>query len=278
MNQNTNNKIEPEDRLALFGYGLFETLRVGSQGLEVPNLHYERIKKGARILNLELPEYAVWLQGLLQVVAEQKNSEPYGIRMTLSGGSLSQGLPPQIFYQTRSIPYTEQDYHEGVKVCFLDVPRNERSQLVQIKSTNYIENLLAKQEAKERGALEGICLNSQGYIAEGSMSNLFFALNGILYTPALSSGCLPGTRRFIALECARSLGIPYQEGDFLPHLIEQAQEIFLTNALMGILPVKQLENGPILTHFQSPNSLTAHIREAYIVYLQSQRQHGNLMP
>ncbi|HVJ48464.1 aminotransferase class IV, partial [Desulfitobacterium sp.] len=132
--------------------------------------------------------------------------------------------------------------------------------------------------AQERGALEGICLNSQGYIAEGSMSNLFFILNGILYTPALSSGCLPGTRRFMVLECARSLGIPYQEGEFLPRLLEQAQEIFLTNALMGILPVKQIENWPILTRFQSPNSLTAHISKAYTAYLQSQSQGGNLLP
>lgn len=272
MNRNITKKIEPEDRLALFGYGLFETLRVGSQGLEVPYLHYERLKKGAQILNLELLEYSVWLEELLQIVEEQKTSAPYGIRMTLSGGSPMQGLPSQTFYQTRTIPYTEQAYHEGVKVCFLEVPRNERSKLVQIKSTNYLENLLAKQEAQERGALEGICLNSQGYVAEGSMSNLFFVRDGILYTPSLNSGCLPGTRRFIVLECARSLGIPCQEGDFLPGFLEQAQEIFLTNALMGILPVKQIENWPILTHFQSPNSLTAHLSKAYTAYLQSHSQ------
>lgn len=273
MKQHAKKNIAYEDRLALFGYGLFETFRVAAQKLEVPHLHYERLQRGALFLNLPLPEYSVWLNGLLQVVEEQKIAEPYGLRMTLSGGSTSQDFPSQIFYQTRNVLYREQAYHEGVKVCILKVPRNEQSKLVQIKSTNYLENLLAKQEALEQGALEGIFLNSRGCIAEGSMSNLFFVLNGILYTPALSSGCLPGTRRFIVLECARSLGIPYLEGEFQPSHLGQAQEIFLTNALMGILPVRQIENQPLLTHFQTQNSLTARLSKAYNAYLQSHSQH-----
>ena len=116
--------------------------------------------------------------------------------------------------------------------------------MVSIKSTNYLENILAKQEANLQGADEGVWLNTKGYLAEGTMSNLFFIKAGTLFTPSLTSGCLPGTRRQLMLGLARSLQIPTDEGLYPLSDLLESDEIFMTNALMGIMPVSQIDDIP----------------------------------
>ena len=234
--------VHEKDRLVLFGYGLFETLKVNQEQMEVPDLHYKRMAKGAELLGLPMPDYETWLAQLQAVIdnsIEQLSSDSYALRVTLSGGG-GEGIPPQWLYHIRPIPYTAEDYAKGIKVVILSSRRNEYSPSVQIKNTNYLDNLLGKKEAEEQGAREGIWLNSRGFLAEGTMSNLFWVKDGVLYTPALSCGCLPGTRRQLVLECAERQGIPYEEGEFPLDILKKAEEVFLTNALMGIMPVSKI--------------------------------------
>lgn len=254
--------INQNDRLALFGYGLFETLRVNEGQIEVPLLHYERMSKGTEMLGLDMPNYEVWLAGLQKVVQREGRNSVYALRVTLSGGAAPE-LPPQWLYHLRSIPYTERDYNEGIPVKILSCPRNENSFLVQIKSTNYLENILAKKEAEAQGAREGIWLNTKGHLAEGTMCNLFFVKDGVLYTPALTSGCLPGTRRRLVLECAQKLGIPCVEGEFPLEFMQDAEEVILTNALMGIMPVSQIDERRIALKGSAKDSLRLRICEYY---------------
>jgi len=256
------NLLEPNDRLLLFGYGLFETLKVHNLQIQVPWLHYERMKEGAAKLGLLMPSYEEWFAGLKQYLQNSifeihnttahttANKPPstksaaeinttFALRVTLSGGSFD--TPPQWLYHRRPIPYTEEDYRVGIAVTILSVPRNEHSPLVQIKSTNYMENILGKQEAETKGCREGIWLNTKGFLAEGTMSNLFFVREGCLYTPSLSCGCLPGTRRQLVVECAQRLGIACVEGEFSLEFFAEAEEVFLTNSLMGIMPVYRVD-------------------------------------
>jgi 4-amino-4-deoxychorismate lyase len=107
-----------------------------------------------------------------------------------------------------------------------------------------LENILAREAAKLQGAEEGVWLNTKGYIAEGTMSNLFFIKDGTLFTPSLSSGCLPGTRRQLILGLARSLQIPNYEGLYPLSDLLLSDEIFMTNTLMGIMPVRQVDDIP----------------------------------
>lgn len=255
------NPLDLNDRLLLFGYGIFETLRVNGDQIEIPQLHYERMLKGAQMLDLTLPEYPLWLSGIEEIVKKENRQESYALRVTLSGGV--GGGVTQLLYHLRSISYTEKDYQEGVKIYILSRPRNEHSPCVRIKSANYLENLLAKKEAEKQGAREGIWLNTQGHLAEGTMSNLFFVKNGVLHTPALSCGCLPGTRRRIVLECARKLHIPIKEGEFSREHLDDAEEVFLTNALMRILPVSRIGDQILPWSGSHPNSLTLLLKEAY---------------
>lgn len=263
--------LDKNDRLVLFGYGIFETLKFNGQHIEVPQLHYRRMCKGAEQLGIAMPSYEVWREALEQNIQKEAAATPregtaFALRVTLSGGA-GQEVPPQWLYYSRPIPYTEKDYREGIPITILSRPRNEYSPLVQMKSTNTMENILAKREAEEKGAREGLWLNTKGYLVEGTLSNLFFVRKGTLYTPALSCGCLPGTRRQIVLECAQKLGIPWVEGEFPLAFLDDAEEVFLTNALMGILPVAQVDGRRIEIGDSAEGSPRLRINQLYHNYI-----------
>ena len=238
--------ISSEDRLALYGMGLFETLLISGQAPLFPILHWQRMQKGGSLLGLAVPEFEEWYDQILTFLhLEESLAEPYGLRVTLSGGAPGQQLPPRLFCQSRPLAYSQRQHDLGLSLTLLTHPRNEKSPLTQIKSTNFLENVLAKQEAGSRGADEGIWLNTQGHLVEGTVSNLFFTREGQLFTPSLDSGCLPGTRRAIILEQAHRLQIPVYEEHCHPAMLCQADEIFLTNALMGMMPVHKIDDQSI---------------------------------
>lgn len=231
-----------QDRLVLFGYGLFETLFISENGPLFPALHWQRMKKGADLLDLSLPSEDKWLAQVQEFIAQTPRVVPYGLRVTLSGGTSQANLSSLILFHSRSIPYTPDQHTQGIRLHLLSTPRNELSPLTAIKSTNYLENILAKKASALQGAEEGLWLNTKGFLSEGTMSNLFYIKNGTLYTPSLLSGCLPGTRRHLILDLARSLQIRTEEGLYPFSDLLLADEIFMTNALMGLMPVRQIDN------------------------------------
>ncbi len=237
-----NETLSSNDRLALFGFGIFETLLITEQGPLFIDLHWQRMNKGADLLGLKLPNKDQWLQRIQEFIEQAPRTSPYALRITLSGGAPETHLPSQLLLHKRFIPYTPTQYALGIRLHVLPSLRNEHSPLTSIKSTNYMENILAKEVAKHNGAEEGLWLNTGGYLSEGTMSNLFFIKGEALYTPSLSSGCLPGTRRQIVLGLAQALQIPTYEGSYPLSELLLADEIFMTNALMGIMPVRQIDD------------------------------------
>ncbi|EHQ90215.1 aminotransferase class IV [Desulfosporosinus youngiae] len=255
---NSSTTLLANDRLALFGFGLFETLLITDYGPLFADLHWQRLHRGAQILGLVPPDQQEWLQHIQAFMEQTPGTTPYALRITLSGGAPLAGLPSQLLFQRRSVPYTPAQYTAGIQLHLLTSPRNEHSPLCTLKSTNYLENILAKEEAALHGCEEGLWLNTQGYLAEGTMSNLFFLKNGALFTPSLSSGCLPGTRRQLILELARALQIPTHEGLYTFSDLLSSDEIFMTNALMGIMPVRKIQN--LTLTVSPPGSLNSAMR------------------
>jgi len=211
------------------------------------------LQAGAETLGLKAPDYPQWLKAIKEYLQarpelsgpEVKPRQPFALRLTLSGGEESGGKEntgSKLLFHPRPIPYTPEQYAQGVELALLPTPRNERSVLTRIKSTNYLENVLARKQAQALGAFDGVWLNTQGEVAETTMSNLFFVTGDTLYTPALDCGCLPGTRRALVLQIAASLGIPAREGKYQPEILLEAEEVFLTNALLGIMPVCRIEH------------------------------------
>lgn len=237
-----NTTLPTDDRLLLFGYGLFETLMITSSGPQLLRSHWKRMKAGAEVLSLSLPDFPLWSQQITSYLNASPSEPPYALRVTLSGGAPAHGHPPQLLFQNRSIPYTTTQYANGIRLYLLPTPRNEYSPLTKIKSTNYLENLLAKEEALLNNAEEGVWLNTQKFIVEGTMSNIFFISKESLFTPSLECGCLPGTRRSLILKLAVKLGIPVFEGSYSQEDLLKADEVFLTNALMGVMPVQSINN------------------------------------
>lgn len=247
-----------DDRLLLFGWGLFETLLVTARGIPLFREHWQRMSDGAKILELVMPSFEEWTGRIKKFLSDPTCEEmPYALRLTLTGGVPSRNQHSRLIMQVRPFPYTEAQHEKGLRLYLLPAPRNEHSPVVGIKSTNYLENILARQEALRHAADEGIWLNSHDHLMEGTMSNLFFVNNDALFTPSLACGCLPGTRRAFVLKLAKILKLPATEGTFLKEDILQADEVFLTNALMGIMPVSCIGDHPLkVAPPEAPYSVT----------------------
>ncbi|WP_206812281.1 aminotransferase class IV [Paradesulfitobacterium ferrireducens] len=234
------------DRLLLFGHGLFETVLVTESGPAFLDLHWQRLQQGARILGLELPSFETIESTLYESVRKQTLSLPYALRLTLSGGSPEHDQPSQLFISSRPIPYTPDQYSKGISLHLLPWRKNEYSPLAMAKTVNYSENYLGKREALRQGCDEGLWLNTQNNLCEGAASNLFLVKKGELFTPDLASGCLPGTRRELVFRFAAQLGLRIHQEHLPLESLLQADEVFMTNALMGIMPVQRLDD----TEFQ----------------------------
>jgi len=158
-------------------------------------------------------------------------------------------------------PYPEEVYEKGFRAVVSSIRRNSGSPLSRLKSANYLESLLARQDARAAGVNEALCLNEKGFLAEASMSNIFLVTNGILRTPGQESGILPGITRETILELASPLGINTLEDNIRLDELSQAEEAFLTNSLIEVMPLTELEGKPIGSG--RPGSVTERLMAAY---------------
>jgi branched-chain amino acid aminotransferase len=158
-------------------------------------------------------------------------------------------------------PYPRRYHQKGLSIAIVNTKRNyEKALDPRIKSLNFLNNILAKIEAREMDVQEAIMLNYRGYIAEGTVSNIFFVKDSILCTPSVKVGILGGITRSIILALAAKNGIRLKEGQFKPVDLYEAQEVFLSNTTMEVMPVHKV-NGKIISH--APGQITKKIRLDY---------------
>jgi branched-subunit amino acid aminotransferase/4-amino-4-deoxychorismate lyase len=161
----------------------------------------------------------------------------------------------------RAIDYPPALYERGMSAVVSTIRRNEGSPLSRVKSLSFLDNVLAREEARRLGADEAILLNGRGVVAEGSVSNVFAARDGELLTPSLDAGVLPGVTRAAVLELAQGEGIAAAKADLPPEALAGADEAFLTNSVMEVMPLTQLDGR--LIGSGEPGPLTGRLREAY---------------
>ena len=241
-------KIPVEDMGFLFGYGLFETMR--SYGGIVYKLeeHIKRLILSANFLKIPLSFSVAEISELvLKTLQINKLKDAY-IKLILSSGIYPGKLsrlpekPNFIIIARPFSPYPDSWYEQGVKATIASIKRNPSSPIYSHKSLNFLENLLAKREAEEKGYQEAIFLNTEGYLSEGSISNLFVVKKERIITPSLSCGCLPGITRKVVLNLCTRLGIPSQERKVKLEELFGADEAFLTNSLREILPLTRVDS------------------------------------
>ena len=240
----------------LYGYGLFETLKVTDKKIEFFEEHLRRMALGCEMLDMS-PEY--------KTDAIERYARDLLGANRLSVGSLKilyarNRDRDDLIIMTGEKAYYEQDYVRGFKLCISATRRNASSKLTYIKSNNYMENILAKREAQKKGYDEALFLNTDNFVSEGSYTNIFFVRSGIIYTPAVSCGLLPGIIREKVIELAKTLSIRLETGEYSREDLLLADEVFLSNSLMGIMPVSRIGD----TRFDLGKSpTTTSLREAF---------------
>ncbi len=246
--------IDPRDRGFTLGDGVFETIKVVSGVPLRWRLHADRLRDGLRALQIGVDASDDDLRAAVGNCIASSGTGDGVVRLSVSrGAAASRGLlpgvgsDPAIIVEVRPpAGYPETLAVTGMSAVFGSVPRNERSPLSRIKSLSYLENVLARMEAHAAGADEAIVLNTAGIVAGASAANVFAVLNGEIATPPDSDGALPGTmRRWVIEKLAPVCGLSVREQSLTPVLLAGAEEILLTNALMGVVPVTVLQGDPV---------------------------------
>lgn len=224
----------------LYGQGLFETILIKNGKPELLEQHLKRLAHSSRELSVALPFTQDELSGMLGETIKRSGCETGAARLTLTAGA--EGGKSNCIIHIRPLPYKREHYNKGFKAGFLSIQKNERSPLVGHKTTSYFENILARREARARGLDEGIFLNTLGQVAEGSVSNIFFVMAETVITPDMESGLLPGIVRGKVIEICRQKGIPVEERKVLPGELQACEEAFITNSLLGVMPLVNIHN------------------------------------
>ncbi len=234
----------------LYGYGLFETMRAYAGRVFRLDRHLDRLARSAEMLGIAVDTPA--LEAAIRETLAANNLTSARIRLTVSAGEgdpvpdpSSCARPTVLIVAAEYQPLPEETYRRGYRAVTASLRRNHRSPLAGIKSLNFTENLLARQEARRAGVDEAVLLNDRDRVAEASMSNLFVVSGVVLRTPPLDAGILPGVTREAVLELAQRLGIAAVEDDITLDELWQAGEAFLTNSVMEIMPLTGLDGRAI---------------------------------
>ena len=246
-------KISVFDHGLLYGDGVFEGIRFYNGRVFRLEEHISRLYDSARAILLNMP----WTQEqvcqfTVDTIKANGLSDGY-VRLVVTRGTGGLGLNPYlcerpsmfIIASTISL-YPEEYYPNGLAIITCATRRPTPAALMpQVKSLNYLNNIMAKVEAIQSGAMEAVMLNEQGYVAECTGDNLFLLKNGKLLTPPVSDGALDGVTRRVILELADQLGIPWAEQTLTRYDIFVADECFLTGTAAEVIPVISLDRRPI---------------------------------
>jgi len=230
---------EPLTRSLFFGEGVFETFRWNSQLPRHFDKHLERLRKGSELLRIPTPRNEEILKHIEQAVSLSHSDDLY-IKIAL----ISKG--DRIFFKNpdeSSLLVMTRDYIQAkdiVSLCVISQKRNPESLLIRHKTFNYLENIIGRREAIEKGYDEGLFLNTNDDLTEATASNLFWVRGKDLFTPATESGILPGITREIILENAEKLGYKINARKFDLSYLLNSDFAFLTNSLMGTTYVEKV--------------------------------------
>jgi branched-subunit amino acid aminotransferase/4-amino-4-deoxychorismate lyase len=228
------------DGALLYGQGLFETILIKNGKPELLEKHLKRLARSSGELAIALSFTMDELSGMLDETIKRSGCETGAARLTLTAGV--EGGKSNCIIHMRPLPYKQEHYVKGFKAGFLSIRKNERSPLAGHKTTSFFENILARREARARGLDEGIFLNTLGQVAEGSVSNIFFVKDETVITPDIESGPLPGIMRGKVMEICRQKGIQVEERKVLPGELQGCEEAFITNSLLGVMPLVNIDN------------------------------------
>jgi branched-chain amino acid aminotransferase len=246
-------KVSVYDHGLLYGDGVFEGIRAYDGRVFMLGEHLDRLYESAKAIWLTVPLTKRQLQdAILQTLRANRLRDAY-IRVVVTRGVGDLGLDPRKCSQPNVIIITDhielfpdELYRQGIEMVTVSVRRNVPQALnPNIKSLNYLNNILAKIEAINAGKPEALMLTVDGYVAEGTGENIFIVKRGELFTPPAYMGILNGITRQVVMALARDAGIAVRESVLTLHDVYTADECFLTGTGAEIVPVVKLDGRPI---------------------------------
>ncbi|MDQ0257886.1 4-amino-4-deoxychorismate lyase [Evansella vedderi] len=238
--------ISPLDHGYLYGLGLFETFRTYHGHPFLLDDHFSRLYESAEIMGIQVPPYnRKETVGIIQELLEVNEIEDGYFRWNLSAGERGIGLSTENYTEPNTIvfvkplPDSRSSEKNGI---FLKQRRNTPEGSVRFKSHHYLNNILAKREVGMEPNVEGIFLTEGGFISEGIVSNIFWWKRDTLYTPSIQTAALNGITRQFIIALAPRLGMNVEEGCYLPHHLRDAEEVFVTNSIQELVPLKNIND------------------------------------
>ncbi len=263
-------KVSILDRGFCYGDGLFETMRACKGKIFRPDHHLERLFRSLPLIFIDLP---MTRQEVKAVVQETLNRNKYKnaiIRLTVTRGINEQNFqidpeapPTFVVYVRPHQSLSKTIYRKGVQVTLLSMkapslPGMKKS----LKTCNFLSNILVREISQRQGSMEGIIVDPILGVTEGAASNLFIVKDGVLKTPAVNSSVLEGITRRVVLEIAVNHKIPIEEGLLLAEDVLTADEMFITNSGIDIVPVIRVNDTFIGN--KKPGTLTCFLQDEFL--------------
>ena len=260
--------ISSADRGFLYGDGIYETLRsYNGKPFKLAD-HLERMRDSARQLKISFDYTNADIGERINELLENNHTQDAYIRITLSRGSgggrlqMDDNIEPTTLIQLKPFsPYDSKLYDEGMSLVVSDYKRSTTCPISRYKSTNLLQSILRKEEANKKSAHETIVLNTDGFVAECVVSNIFMVSDGNVITPSLDTNILPGITRKTVLDICSNTGIPVSEEHFMVERLLKSDEVFITNSLMEIMPVSRIDDTKIGKTV--PGRITQQMMNAY---------------
>ena len=265
-----NAKVSVFDHGLLYGDGVFEGIRAYNRCVFKLKEHIDRLFESAQSIMLKIPLTKEQMSKVVVSTIKANKLDNAYVRLIVTRGQGDLGLDPRKCYKGPTVIiivdkialYPEKLYRDGLSIVTVPTVRNLPEALnPQIKSLNYLNNILAKIEAANAGCDEAIMLDSLGYVAECTGDNIFVVKNGHLYTPPQCMGTLRGITRDSILEIARKNKIPAHEHVITRHEVYISDECFLTGTAAEVIPVVKVDGRAIGT--SKPGKLTLRLMSKF---------------
>ncbi len=276
-------RISALDAGVLLGAGLFETLRTYAGKPFRLGAHLARLRASGEFFRIFVRETDAEITATVARLLEANGVPDARVRLTATRGPLAlrgpQGDPEQgrrvaaavdddeappatlIITAGPMTPYPAELYEKGATVVVSDIRVSPDDPTVYHKTTGYLRNLLALRDAHRARATEALIFNTKGRLAEGSLSNAFIVSGGRLLTPPVEEGLLAGITRAAMLELAAEAGVPAEQEPLSAREVLDADEMFLTNSILELLPVGRVERKEIGDG--RPGPVTKQLASAY---------------
>ena len=244
------NAIPPDDRGLLLGDGLFETILAQAGRLDHFEAHIVRMISGCAVIGLKPPGVEAARRAAMDALeAAGLIAGRAAVRLTLTAGSgrgpeRPEGATPRLFASASAAMPAKGP----VSLVTVAIRRNETSPTSRLKSLAYLDNVLARREARRLGADEALMLNSRGELACAAVANLFWISGDRLFTPALECGVLDGIMRGRVLRAAAALGVEALQVRAPLEVLQGAEGAFVTNSLIGLGRVLKIDDRAMPAH------------------------------